>query len=272
MMKQALQFAALATAATFAFAVDPAAAGVQIPQAPPLTGFPAAISQLIYTSYSNQAGTVTVTDNVWNPTATTFETGFSTVSVAPDPSITMHLQQLDNPLGGGDDSVTSLAYYVQWNAPVGTPAAYLTFTASDTLSYTGQASAYVYVRVSSYYGVNTPLAVEDCAGPTHDCYGGVATAPLSSITSLLLAPNQPYRVYLEAGLNVGAAGGSADSATAILDPRISLPNGVPGTLSYSPTVAVPEPAAWSLMLSGLALTGGLARRRRSADVRSAIIT
>ena len=94
-------------------------------------------------------------------------------------------------------------------------------------------------------------------GPTSTFSGGfdLVNAPLGLIT------DHPYQVILTTEMSLGDYPGTA---TAFVDPMITVPEGYTLVLSPGISQGVPEPATWATMLVGFGAVGALARRRRAA--------
>ncbi|MCY7316972.1 MAG: PEP-CTERM sorting domain-containing protein [Rubrivivax sp.] len=80
---------------------------------------------------------------------------------------------------------------------------------------------------------------------------------------LMLGPNVDYRVYLVATASSGSRGaGLASFAEAFIDPVFTIAPAFASIYTLTGVPAVPEPAAWVLMLAGATMIGGFTRRQR----------
>lgn len=103
----------------------------------------------------------------------------------------------------------------------------------------------------------TEFTVRAAAGDTRSLITGSGVVPPAAITGALPTPynGQVLGIRLKYDLSPNA-GGVAFAMGSL---------GAPGYVTFSSVSAVPEPAAWALMIGGFALVGAAARRRRFAS-------
>lgn len=81
--------------------------------------------------------------------------------------------------------------------------------------------------------------------------------------TILLEPNADYRVILSANASSGSGGVAFTSfAEAFVDPVFTIDPSFAGLYVLTGVPAVPEPAAWALMLAGASVLGIAMRRQR----------
>ncbi len=110
-----------------------------------------------------------------------------------------------------------------------------------------------------------------CTPGGGECTGGVSTpyTTVAAATADLATLSFSGRLRLGVDAFVATTGGT-QSAYAMIDPVISLPQGFGGNpgsyvVAYSANLAaVPEPASWAMMIAGFGLVGAVRRRHRVA--------
>ena len=249
-------FPRLATAALASALVPGVSLAVVTPGAP--TPAPASVNGSLTVSGQTVTinGAETKYDNV-----SLLEYGAISASLGTDPRAEVGF---NSPYGG--TGYVDVRYHVIYADPDfgaphpggGGPTVMATLTALDSLSATGgTASDYLYVQ-GQYF--DYPYYVNHCVSDIGGCGGGNGTPVTSKMITMVV--NEDYEVYLHVAV-------SGDEANAMLDPTFQAAPGSPagGRFVYSPSVgSVPEPAAWTLMLIGMAGVGALARRRGGATV------
>ncbi len=176
---------------------------------------------------------------------------------------------------------------------LGTSGAIASISGSYTLSATGQAYALAGATTGTYIPLDSSL--QKSFGATCD-YSGYysSTGPncgsagyaldLNFVKGSTFTNGDPLSVYgvisLGTDTHAGATGlgGDAGQSSAFIDPTITL-NPLFNTPLYTLNVgsqvvpvpgggagAVPEPAAWALLLAGFGLVGSAARRKRLTSV------
>ena len=187
----------------------------------------------------------------------------ATTALGHDPSETIDVDQVVYDGTGGGYSMAELGYYFE--VP-GSGTTMVHIHAGDSLHATanGYAQAYLAVGPANIYytSFNNFLSYTyqdtDCLEYCDEGVGG-APRPLPSNQALVVTRGQYYLV--EEWIQVGAAT-SGVQLTDSADPTITTSPG--DTILFSPGVlsAVPEPAAWTLMIVGFTGLGAAARTRR----------
>jgi hypothetical protein len=173
---------------------------------------------------------------------------------------------------------------------LGTSGAIASISGSYALAATGQAYALAYANTGIYLPLDPSL--DRTFGSTCDfsgyysstgagCGAGSYTIDLNFVAGATFTDGDPLSIYgsiyLSADTHAGRTGvaGDAGQSSAFIDPTITLNplfNSPLYTLNIGnavvpvPPGAVPEPAAWALLLAGFGVVGGVARRSRLRTV------
>ena len=198
----------------------------------------------------------------------------ATTSLGADPSASVTATEIEYQSTGGGAAYAELEYFVQYN---NAPGSYdVTVDAHDLVSASGAnnyAQAYLGLGQWGGSGYNVSFYMISSTDCTPSCRRGVGNyltpAPIMPTTVSMLA-NTPYVVDLL--VEIAPDFDSRVELAATLDPTFST-TAAGGTFTFSPGVTgpagVPEPAAWTMMLSGAALLGGPLRNRRAMTRRVA---
>ena len=177
--------------------------------------------------------------------------------------------------GGGAGSLT-LNYWAQYynpNAVAGSTVDATLFT-GDSLFQSGSSSVSAQLFIEGPTGVI--FLAQHCQSGRNGCDGGGNSfgSPFPASANIQLLQNVNYRVNLllqVSGFGIPPVDGIANG---VIDPSFSAPAGVGGRFIFSPGVtgtdAVPEPAAWSLVIAGFALAGAALRRRPLAAAPTSV--
>jgi hypothetical protein len=115
--------------------------------------------------------------------------------------------------------------------------------------------------------------VRKCEPGGGDCTGGIATPYLTTAAVTGDLATLSFTGTIRLGAEARAiTGGGTQSAFAMIDPIISLPQGFGGNaanfiIAYSPNLTsspTPEPASWAMLIAGFGLVGAVRRRQRFA--------
>jgi hypothetical protein len=187
----------------------------------------------------------------------------ATTALGASPFVDLYASQVYDPYAGGGYARVVLWYFVQYNAAPGSYDVQL--HAYDILdipagSYGVTNLAFGQAYDSSSYTFRSLLVnATHCAGACDPNIGtGVNGGPIGD-ASFSMAANTPYLVRLIAKISPND---DSSVSHALIDPTFST-SATGGTFVFSDgvTAPVPEPMTGALMIAGLAMLGGLTRRR-----------
>jgi hypothetical protein len=187
----------------------------------------------------------------------------ATTALGHSPSVALKANEVVFEATGGGFAEAELTYAVEY---LNTPGTYtVALHANDNLSAMpspAQGQAYIaFGPAGPSPGTFQAIDFQD-TDCVNGCQTGVANytapAPIPAVTSLQMVANTPYLLQMWVTISPGD---TAVPLSASVDPTFST-SATGGRFIFSPGISgVPEPAAWALMLVGLAGLGAALRSR-----------
>jgi hypothetical protein len=193
----------------------------------------------------------------------------ATTTLGADPGESISMDEVLYKGGGGGYTTAEIGYYFK---VLGTGTTTIHLHAADSLVSLGGSSAQTYLLIglagnnpTNFYNFTNAGYIYQDTDCANRCSSGVANytapSPLAADKVLVIARGMTY--FVDEALYL-YANNSGIQTTVSADPTFSTAPG--DTIEFSPgvTSAVPEPAAWTMMLFGVAVLGAATRARRKA--------
>jgi len=186
-----------------------------------------------------------------------YGTGTISATLGVDPTILLSATPANN--GGGESSLF-MSYQVEHYVPGALPGT--TFAATvltaDQIDQTGLSAAQAILTISGINGtIYTGYNCSAAAGAAFGCSTALPNLPFAD-QAVTLVDNTVYDVDMTVDIY------AHDPVSAQIDPMFFAPSDPNGEFIFSPgvTSAVPEPAVWSMMLTGFGGLGAATRMSR----------
>jgi hypothetical protein len=196
-----------------------------------------------------------------------------TVTLSPLPGLTASVSTVSDGTNSGADAIVQVTYHVEI---VGEPGLVdLGVQASSSASSSGSGGGTTELQLIGLPGPTIDGPSEEYNFET-DTQGGAAAGgfpeSFSVNTTYTTQADMPFAVSMLVSAGSGNPSVGSGSATTILDPFFSVPDGYSIELSPGVGNTVPEPSSWAMMLLGFAGLGFVGYRRTRKAVSIAVGT